>query len=480
MIGFPWPSVAARARLVVVLTLAAKVLYVAALFPRVPGVVLSPDSGTYLRPARALLEKGSFSPSSAAAPAPEVVRTPAYPAFIAAVSAVAGERTWLLGVLSAVFAAGTGLLLFRLTSGLFDERAGLGAVLLYSIEPSTFHYSTMVLSEAPFVFLLVLTLTLWAEGPGRERWSAAGALGIGTCLAVATLVRPVLYYALLPGALFAFVSARRGGQRIRRAAAFAALLFLPILLLVGGWKVRNFRSTGDPTLSHVQNGNLRFWREGAILAKRDGLTMPAQQEKLGWKEFIYRFGYVATERDAFGDARYVDLFPETAGLPLVELSRRWREEAVRVVVSNPGLALRTHLKGLALLFASPAPIVWAYQLGLFRPGPELIDAYLSFHVRDTVSLMASRHTALLMLCGLSLLPLAILYVGTARGLVRLRGAIRTTSHLAPLGVLAYYLAVMAAPESLDDRYRVPIVPILCIYAGAGLAPRSRYAGTVSL
>ena len=459
---------AARARLVVVLALAGKMVYLAAFFPSVPNVVLSPDSSTYLRPARALLETGSFSPSPAAAPSPEITRTPAYPALIAAVYAAFGERNWLLGAVSALLAAGTGLLLFRLTSGLFGESAGLVAVVLYSIEPSTFHYSTMILTETPFVFLLVLALTLWAEGPGRGRFGAAGALAIGATLGTATLVRPILYYALVPAALLAFGSAWRDGRSVRRAAVYAALLFLPIAVLVGGWKLRNLRATGDPTLSHAQTGNLRFCREGAVLAMRSGLSMPAQQEKLGWKEFLYRFGYVANEREAFGDARYADLFPGTAGLPLVELSRRWREEAVRVLAANPGLTFRTHLKGLVLLFTSPAPFTWAYQLGLFHPAPDLIDAYLTSEVRATASLLASRHRVLLALCVLSLLVPALLYAGTARGLFRISGA--PVAHLALLGVLAYYLAVMAAPESLDDRYRVPMVPILCVYAGAGLAP----------
>ena len=47
-------------------------------------------------------------------------------------------------------------------------------------------------------------------GPGRGRWNAAPLLAIGACLGAATLIRPILYYALPAAALLAFAGAPGG------------------------------------------------------------------------------------------------------------------------------------------------------------------------------------------------------------------------------------------------------------------------------
>ncbi|MCE7957660.1 MAG: phospholipid carrier-dependent glycosyltransferase, partial [Acidobacteria bacterium ACB2] len=139
---------------IVLSALLLKLLLLAALYPRVPGMVLAPDSPTYVRPARALLLHGTFSPSPEAAPAPEVVRTPGFPLLVAGVYAVAGERPWLAAAVTALRGAGTAILVGWIAQGLGGARAGSAAVLLFSLEPSTFHSSTTVMSEPLFTFLL--------------------------------------------------------------------------------------------------------------------------------------------------------------------------------------------------------------------------------------------------------------------------------------------------------------------------------------
>src|SRR5450759_237466 len=133
-------------------SLVLKLALIGAVYPRNHGAVLLFDSGAYLRSAQALLTLHRFSISPARPSEPEIVRTPGYPALIAMVYAIGGERLWLLAIVNALLATGTGVLVYRLTALIAGAAAGTAAVVLYCLEPSTFHYGTVVMSEIPFTF----------------------------------------------------------------------------------------------------------------------------------------------------------------------------------------------------------------------------------------------------------------------------------------------------------------------------------------
>ncbi|MDL1948574.1 phospholipid carrier-dependent glycosyltransferase [Acidobacteria bacterium ACD] len=452
---------------IVLSALLLKLLLLAALYPRVPGMVLAPDSPTYVRPARALLLHGTFSPSPEAAPAPEVVRTPGFPLLVAGVYAVAGERPWLVAAVNALLCAGTAILVGWIAQGLGGARAGSAAVLLFSLEPSTFHSSTTVMSEPLFTFLLCASAwVLCRPGPPL---GLARALAAGAALGGATLVRPVLYPLLLPAVLAVGVGLRAARRSLPAALGVASGFALPLVVLVGGWQLRNWLRTGDATFSHVGNAALYFFRSAAVEAGREGRTLPEQQRRQGWDEFLYRFGFSGGERETFGERRSSDLHPETARLTLPQLSRLYRERALAVFRAEPARTARLHAKGLFLLWASPPTVMWAYEYGLFRPDPEVRDAYLSLWLRESVRLFWERHRALAVLSVLSVVPVAVLLVAAARGLFRCAFRRDLATHAVLLSLLVYLTAVHAGPESLDDRMRVPLVPFVAVYAGLGLA-----------
>lgn len=457
---------------IALIALALKLLLLLALYPRIPGMVLAPDSPTYTRPARALLLHGSFSPSPEAVPAPEVVRTPGFPLLIAVVYAVAGQHPWLIAVVNSVLCAATAILVGWLAQSLGGARAGAAAVLLFSLEPSTFHASTTLMSEALFTFLLSVAAWIICR-PGPEPLGPWRALAAGVGLGAATLVRPVLYPLLVPAVLGIGAGVWLVRRSVLSAVRIAASFGLPLLVLVGGWQVRNWIRTGDPTFSHVGNAALYFFRAAAVEAELNGRPLPEQQERQGWGEFLYRFGFSGSERETFGDKRYSDLYPETARLSLPQLSKLYRDRAVEVFRAEPLRTARLHVKGLFLLWASPPTVMWAYEYGLFRPDPEVRNAYLSLWLRKTARLFWERHRVLAILSVLSLLPVAFLLGAAALGLRRCALRPHLAAHAVLLSLLVYLTVVHAGPESLDDRMRVPLVPIVAVYAGLGLASRDR-------
>ncbi len=434
-----------------------------------PDAFIFIDTGTYLRPARALLERGSFSPSPGAAPLPEINRTPGYPAILAVSRAAFGPADWVPSAIGALFSFGTALASAALAARLFGPRAGVPAAVIVSLEPGSFLHALSVLSDTPFTFFLTLGVSSLAGFAAGERRGPAAA---GLWLALATLVRPISYYLLLPAAVFVFVVARRA-RPLRSAAAF---LLAPVLL-VGGWKVRNLVRAGTFTLSPISSSELLFYRAAPAAAWAEGVSLTEMQERLGNRERWFRGGG-GTEREIFGESRYADLFPETSRLSLAELDARWRRRAISILAEHPVLGAAVAVRGAALMLVTPPSLIFGARFGLVTADPALIAAYENLKVgRFLARLRVAAPVLFTVSLALALL-LVVLWVLAAMGVRASWHEIPAAVHVALLGTFVYVVAVSAGAESNDDRYRLPLVPIAAVYAARSLAAAPRARGRV--
>jgi 4-amino-4-deoxy-L-arabinose transferase-like glycosyltransferase len=453
------PATLAGSRIILA-SLLAKLLLLAALYHRDPGIIQSPDTGTYERPALALLASGTYAQSPDALSVPETNRMPGYPVLIAAVYRVFGRKPFLLGLLNVLLSTGTLVLLSILARRLFGPRAATFAVLLLALDPSSFHYASVVLTDTPFAFLLLLGVLLLA---------AAQSVGLfflgGLALAVATLFRPISYYLIPATAVFLVVLGwRMPGKWLRSVAAF---LLLPVLL-IGGWRLHNHLRTGSSAFSQSEAIELWMIRGLAVKARVDGLPVWEEQRREGWDEYLYRFGYVDSERAVFGDAHYAGLYPRTARLTSTQLAREYREKGSRMLREHPWLTLRMEVVGGVLLLFAPAPLIWAIHYHVFRPGPEFVKAYFAPDYGAMLELLWKAHPVLLGLELAGVVALALFYAAFVLGLVGAGLRDRWRQHLVPLGTLLYLVAVTSGPSAVDDRYRIPLMPLFCLYAGAGV------------
>ena len=445
---------------VVAVALALKLVLFATIAGKRPKAFTYVDTGTYLRPALALLRHGSFSPSVEAVPEPEINRTPGYPILVAAAWSLLGERSWVPSVLGALLSAGTALVSARLATRLFGGRAGVAAAILVSSEPGSFLRSLEVLSDTPFTLVLTLFVAALAAYAGDDGTSPVRA---GFWLALATFVRPLSYYLLPLGALFVLVSVHRRGRSLRTSCGAAAVFLLPALLLVGGWETRNLVRADAFTLSPIASSELLFYRAAPVLARAEGVPVPEVQERLGNRERWYRSGG-GTEREIFGEARYRDLFPATSHLSLVELNARWRGQAIAIFAAHPVLTAAMAAKGAAVLLLTPSSLILSAQYGLFAPDASLVALYEDQRVWPFVLWLAHASPWLFAISAGLVALLAALWLAASRGLWLARREIPAPVHVALLGTFLYLLVVSAGFESVDDRYRLPLVPIACVYA----------------
>ncbi|RUL88673.1 AsmA-like C-terminal region-containing protein [Tautonia sociabilis] len=292
------------------------------------------------------------------------LRTPGYPAFLAACQAIFGEHAPLgaravqagLGAVSVGLVYGLVVSLWR-GGGEADRRRARSvatvAAALAAVEPYTVGLSALLLSEALFVPLMLAALwglaVLWRRRPGDdgEPTPPAGPRGIasavvavlsGLAIGGAILVRPS-WAAVVPVILLAWVLSERSG----RAIGLAALVAVAVAGAMAPWWIRNERVIGRfvPTALWV----------GASLY--DGLS---------------------PEATGASDMAFLE-DPAISALGEVEQDRELRRRAVAFAREHPGRALRLAAIKVAR-FWSP----WPNADELSAPGVEILSGLATIPV----------------------------------------------------------------------------------------------------
>lgn len=202
------------------------------------------DDIEYHAIATRLVTKGVF---------PSTYRAPGYPAFVALVYAVAGERPHVIFVLqAALFAASVLLVGLSFTLITRQNRLGLAAAAGTAAFP-LFYWKmiAMLLTETLALFLVSLLIWLLLLTLQRPRWRMG--LLIGVVFASATLTKA----ALLPFAAAIIVCILLADPR-RRGLACATTFLLTLVVAMTPWTIRNYQITG--AIQPVSTGSgLAFW-----------------------------------------------------------------------------------------------------------------------------------------------------------------------------------------------------------------------------
>ncbi len=371
----------------------------------------------------------------------DTFRTPGYPLFLAAVYWLFGERPWtalliqiLLSLLTVVYVYKLSVLLFNTT-----QIAGLAA-LLFVLDIHSAYAANQLLTDTLFTFLFLSSVYFFLKGI-YDKVSPFKMPGMGAfLLGLACLTRPIAFlYLIVPLSLLLVLPGKGMPQKIR-SAVFSALIFAGIVCC---WTSRNYVKYGHWSFSTLQ-GHSMFLNMCLLKSKIEKQPLDASRT------------YFQAKADSMGFRATSDVFQQ-AGI--------FEKVGIAYLMKHKLEYAKAHLMGAVNMFLSLGNRGMANSFGWSRAKPgyefaELNPARISKNFNpDNV-----RETALGILIALLL---AIQYLGSFLGLIQLKKE-RST------GVLLFFLLTILYFASLTGivgmyRHKIPIVPLLCILAGAGLS-----------
>ena len=407
------------------------------------GALNQPDTYSYLEPGRNLLLHGSFVEAGL----PDIARTPGYALFLALLSLAGPIAAALAQVILSVLSV---VLVWRLARAVFaDGRIALVAAWIFAFEPLSVIYSILLLSETLFLVLFLLSLAGLVEFLRCRRLRGLAAAGLW--LAAATFVRPVTYYLPIALAVGLFlVLAHVPGLRWKAPA----VLLVSVLPWLAAWQIRNRVETGFGGFSSIEAHNLYFFSAGDVTARVEHRSLAQVDAELG-----------------YDDARlFVARHPATAGWNQAQRLEFMRSQAGRVLRAHPWVFLRTHVEGMMRTALNPGAAVLVSLLGTPVDGATFVREQDEGPV--AAALQAARRFPLqtAVMAALEAVLLAM-YVFAVLGVVRWRAPNPCLWML--LGVSLYFFAVSGGVVG-EARFRLPVMPVLCILAAAGVMQRRRF------
>ncbi|HEV3415773.1 MAG TPA: glycosyltransferase family 39 protein [Pirellulales bacterium] len=273
------------------------------------------DSQSYWALGRAIADGKPYRYGDA-----EVFRTPGYPLLLAPLFLICGDEppVGLAFAASAVLSTAAVGGVYWLARNLFDRRTALIAAGLAAIYPGAIAQGALVLSEAPFMPLMLAQLVLWGMAWRSEsRQRALGlALAAGIAAGLATLMRPS-WLIFTPLALAVAMTSKQQKRHLILGAAMLAAWAAAMT----PWWIRNYRVMGHFVPTTLQVGASLY---DGLNPRADGSSNMA---------FVEHFTEQLRTSDAIaGGAARKDTFE-------YRLDRQMLESAVGFADQNPSRAL---------------------------------------------------------------------------------------------------------------------------------------------
>jgi len=345
-------------------------------------------------------------------------QAPLYPYLLAVLFKLAGHHLFLARICQAVLGASSCALLAVAGRRFFSPAAGLAAGALLAVYPPAIFFDGLIQKASLEVFLTTLVLALLGEFLERRRWPWIA--GAGIALAALMLSREnarVIYPVVAAWLLLAFPN-----DSIKRRAAWLGIFTLAIAVTTIPVGLRNYVVGGEFLLSTSQLGPNLYIGNHAGASGVSEPMVPGRADAAYEREDSTRLAEAATGRR----------------LSPAEVSSYWTRRTIAEVRGNPA--------------------GWARLMGR-----KLILALNASEIADTESLeFYTDYSAVL--AALSWLTFGVILPLAAFGAWATRAQWRQVSLLH--GMFAALLASITI-FFVFSRYRISLVPLVLLFAGAG-------------
>ena len=419
-------------------------------------VVDPPDTSAYKTLAEVLAGTGRFERGGRA----EIIRTPGYPLLLVPGVMLGGVELVTIP-LQIVLSCLTVYLVYRVALLLFgDGRAAVLCALLYALEPLSVVYASKLLTETLFTFAIMVFLYCLARylkgGMLRDLLVSAAAL------AASVYVRPISYFlpALVAAGLLVRALRRRAeggsgaaplGRGRRRLLAHTAAFLALSTALLAPWQVRNAASTGYGGFSAIADVNLYFYQAASVRAAQRGRPFYEVQAEMGHRDEAAYFRSHPDQREWSRGRRY----------------RHMRLAGAATLFRHPATYLKIHVKGVLRTLLDPGAFEYLKLFGLYPRSGGLLGVVVDRGIVGAMGVLLRERPLVfwsnlalgLVLAGYLLFAAVALF---AKGLWRMPG-------VGAVLLTALYLLISSGGPQALGRFRHPVMPVVCLFAGFGIS-----------
>jgi len=242
--------------------------------------------------------------------------------------------------------------------------------------------------ETLFVLLILLMTERVLAFLRNGRLSAIAVAGVS--LAVATYVRPVSYYLVVALAAGLAVAA---GKRCGLHWKAPLVLLMTVLPFLAAWQVRNYVETGYSGFSSIVEQNLYFFQSAEVTAELRHITLGAEQSQLGYPD----------------ESDYIAVHPEQRQWGATQRLHFMKTESLRILSQHPGLYLKTHIAGLAVVAFTPGATELLQMIGAYPSKDSMPHRILNEGVAISVIHVVTTHPAVMFTMGVLEVFLLLLY-----------------------------------------------------------------------
>jgi 4-amino-4-deoxy-L-arabinose transferase-like glycosyltransferase len=375
---------------------------------------------------------------------PGLFTMPLFAWFIAMHALLFGKWASLAYVLSqGALDAGTCLLTYGIAQNI-DPRISVPAAIAAALNPTQIVLSGLILTDTPFLFCVALFLYAaihWLRRPAWK-WAILAGFGLGAAAMVRAVIAPWAIFLLLFLACASIVTGRFSARIVAQLAAAAALVLLSVSPVL--W--RNVSQYGAWSLTSQSGIHLAYWIVPLVEEARDGTPWPVGYERIR-KEMEER--YPTESNNPFEQSRRYEALArqKLAELGPVAIAKAWIFGAA-INLAAPAVTLSPILSSL------PRTGFYATQ------GTSFPDKVFNFLFRSDNAFYA--WTILVGIAGLVMMRLIQLV-----GLLTLAGERQNWSALLLFFFWISFILAVNGPVA-SPKYRLPIEPVLMVFAGAGL------------
>ena len=434
---------------------------------------LTPDSNDYLVLAQNLYDKFLYFNSSGNG---EIFRIPGYSFFIYILWFFVNKSIICILLFQIFIDSLSCLLTWKISKELFkdDLYSSYIAFLFQIFSIVSIVFSVKILSETLFTFLLLVVLLL-AIKTSRSKGSLYFYI-FGFFTAVLCLVRAIGIPLIF---LFLFVI-------YFRTKSFSKLLnfIIPLLLLLGFWSTRNYIQTNYFGLSTVSKINLYRYNACALLAKKNNSSFLIEQKKCDKILSNYK---TQKEKADYSQQKGIETIIEHPFKYLLIHTKSCINtllpaigdlyQIVGIKIGNSGTlaminsygivqGIKSYFNGKWILFFISLPLVLVlfikYILSLFSCILITID-FSKKYIANLNSKSVNRKSRS---CGMNFNKSKFTKPKEWACTLGCISNIKSFNHIILFMIILYFL--FAPGPASTPRFRVPIAPLLSIYAGNGL------------